>query len=362
LLVEIIHKFLGLIFGIGETEFELAFLGAQDDGLAFHATDHIEGSAGLAAQGQFQEIFLDASLKGFLQIALDLEEAVGGADAADALVRAAVVVIGDPEFDTLAGGFETLELGAGEELAPDGSPETFDLAQGHGVMGPAFDVADAVFLELGFEAADAAPGGVLAAVVGEHFLGRLIFADGHPVNFNDRRGGGAAEQVRPDDVPGIVIEEGDQVGVTAAEPEGEDVRLPHLVGGGPLEETGAGEVLGPSWLGRWHQALAVQSGAHRLGTGRQQKQPAQELGDAFGSEGGVRSLQFNNPFGNRRRELVLSGCGSRARLPQRRLPFGAILSNPRHQRAAAYPDLLADQVAAKTVFQNQADGLKLLLR
>jgi len=255
--VEIIDKFLGLIFGIGETEFELAFLGAQDDGLAFHATDHIEGSAGLAAQGQFQEIFLDASLEGFLQIALDLEEAVGGADAADALMRPAVVVIGDPEFDTLAGGFETLELGAGEELAPDGSPEAFDLAERHRMMRSALDVADAVLLELGFEAAGAAPGGVLATVVGEHFLGRLIFADGHPVDFNDRRSGGAAEQVRPDHKAGIVIEEGDQVSVTTAEPEGEDVRLPHLVGGGPLEETGAGEVLGSRWLARWHQSLAM---------------------------------------------------------------------------------------------------------
>jgi hypothetical protein len=255
--VEIIHKFLGLIFGIGEAQFELSFLGAQDDGLTFHATDHIEGGARLAAQSQFQEVFLDASLEGFLQIALDLEEAVGGADAADALVRPAVVVIGDPEFDTLAGGFETLELGAGEELAPDGSPEAFDLAQGHGVMRPALDVADAVFLELGLEAAGAAPSGVLATVVGEHFLGRLIFADGHPVDFDDRRGGGAAEQVRADDVPGIVIEEGDQVGVTTAEPEGEDIRLPHLVGGGPLEETRASEVLGAGWLGRWHQSLAM---------------------------------------------------------------------------------------------------------
>lgn len=295
-----------MIFGIGETEFELAFLGAQHDGLAFHAPDHIEGSAGLAAQGQFQEIFLDASLEGFLQIALDLEEPVGGADAADALVRPAVVVIGDPEFDTLAGGFETLELGAGEELAPDGSPETFNLAQGHGVMGPALDVADAVLLELGFEAADAAPGGVLAPVVGEHLPGRLIFADGHPVNFNDRRSGGAAEQVRPDHKAGIVIEEGDQVSVTTAQPEGEDVRLPHLVGGGPFEKAGAGEVLGAGWLGRWHQSLAMQPLPNRLGTGRQQKQPAQELGDAFGSEGGVGLFEFDDLFGNRRRELVLA--------------------------------------------------------
>jgi hypothetical protein len=255
--VEIIHKFLGLIFGIGEAEFELSFLGAQDDGLTFHAADHVEGGARLAAQRQFQEIFLDTGLEGLLEFGLDLEEPVGGADAADALMGSAVVVIGDPEFDALASGFETLELRAGEELTPDGSPEAFDLAQGHGVVGPAFDVADAVFLELGFEAADPAPGGVLATVVGEHLLGRLIFADGHPVDFNDRRGGGAAEQVRPDDKPGIVIEEGDQVSVTTAEPEGEDVRLPHLVGGGPFEETGAGEVLGAGWLGRWHQSLAM---------------------------------------------------------------------------------------------------------
>jgi hypothetical protein len=48
------------------------------------------------------------------------------------------------------------------------------------------------------------------------------------------------------------------------------------------------------------------------------------LGDAFGSEGGVGLFEFDDLFGNRRRELVLAGCGSRAQLPERRLPFHCI--------------------------------------
>ena len=126
--VEIINEFLGLIFGIGDTEFELAFLGLENDRLALHPADHVEGGPGLAAQGQFQEVVLQAGLEGFLELGLDLEEPVGGTEAADALVRAAVIVILDPEFDPLAGGVETVELSAGQELPPDRFPEAFDFA------------------------------------------------------------------------------------------------------------------------------------------------------------------------------------------------------------------------------------------
>ena len=102
-----------------DTEFEFALLGAEDDRLAVHAADHVEGRLGFAAQGQLQEVFLDAGLEGLAQLGLDLEEAVRRAQAVDALVRALVVVIFDPEFDALAGVLEAVELGADQELLPD---------------------------------------------------------------------------------------------------------------------------------------------------------------------------------------------------------------------------------------------------
>jgi len=46
-------------------EFEFSFFGPENDGLPFHAADHVEGSFGAAAQGHLQEVVLDAGLDGF---------------------------------------------------------------------------------------------------------------------------------------------------------------------------------------------------------------------------------------------------------------------------------------------------------
>jgi hypothetical protein len=151
---------------ITDTEFEFALLGAEHDGLAVHAAHHVKGRLGFAAQGQFQEVFLNAGLDGFAQLGLDLEEAVRRAHAFDALVGPLVVIVFDPEFDAFAGRLERIELGPHEEVLPDGGPEALHLAEGHGMMRPGFDVRDPILLEFGLEAAGAAPAGVLAAVVG----------------------------------------------------------------------------------------------------------------------------------------------------------------------------------------------------
>jgi hypothetical protein len=98
---------------VTDTEFELALLGAQHDGLSVHAAHHIERSLGFAAQGQFQEVFLDTRFDGAAQLRLDLEEAVGRTQSFDALMRPRVVVIFDTEFDAFPGRFEAIELGAG---------------------------------------------------------------------------------------------------------------------------------------------------------------------------------------------------------------------------------------------------------
>ena len=50
----------------------------------------------------------------------------------------------------------------------------------------------------------------------------------------------AAKHVQPDHIAGVIIEKTDEVGVLAAQAEGEDIGLPPLVGGGPLEEARLG--------------------------------------------------------------------------------------------------------------------------
>jgi hypothetical protein len=196
----------------------------------------------LAAQSHLQEVLLDAGLDGLAQLGLDLKEPIGRAKAFDALVGTFVVVIFDPKLDALAGGLKTLELGPGEKLLPHAFPEALDLAQGHGMMRAGFEVGDAVFLQLRFETGGAAPGGVLAAIVGEHLFGRFELGDGLAIDFDHGLGGGTAEEIGADHEARVIIQKGDHIGITATQPEGEDVRLPHLIGRGPLEEAWSGEI------------------------------------------------------------------------------------------------------------------------
>jgi len=163
---------------------------------------------GFAPQGQFQQVFLDARLDGLAQLGLDFEETVGRAQSLDALVGPFVVVVLNPQFDPFAGALKVLELGPREELLPDAFPEALDLAQGHGMVWTAFEVRHPVLGQFGLESALSPPGGVLAAIVGEHLFGRLIFADGDPVHFDDRLSCVAAEQVRSHDEARIIVHEG----------------------------------------------------------------------------------------------------------------------------------------------------------
>lgn len=241
-LVEVIGKFLFKVLLITDTEFEFAFFSAEHDRLAVHPPDHVEGGLRFAAQGQLQKVFLNALFDGAPKLRLDLEEAVRRAEAFNALMRPLVVIVFDPEFDPLAGGVEAVELGADQEVLPDRGPEAFDLAEGHGMLRARLEMRHAIFFEFGLETADAPPSSILAAVIGEHLLGRLELADRHPIDLDHRGGGGTAKQIRADDEPRVIIQEGNEVGVPPAQAEGEDVGLPHLIGRGPLEETGTGEV------------------------------------------------------------------------------------------------------------------------
>lgn len=356
--LRVVGEFLrGGVERIGDTELELALLGAEHDGLAVHAAHHVEGCLRFAAQRQFEEVVSNALLDGFAQLMLDLEEAVGGAEAADALVGPLVVVVFDPEFDALAGDVEALELGADEEVLPDRRPEALDLAQRHGVLRPGLEVRDAILLEFGAEATGAAPGSVLAAIVREHLLGRLEIAGGDPIDLDDSLGRGTAEQVRADDEAGVIIHEGDEVGVTAAEAEGEDVRLPHLIGRGPLEEAGPREV---ALLGRQrgrHEMSLVQALPHRLGTGREEEDPAQELGDALDAEGRVLLFERDDLLGDGGGELGLGGTRVRLRL-EARLAKLTIAADPDRQAAGTNGHLLADQGLREALLQMKADGFE----
>lgn len=68
------------------------------------------------------------------------KEAIGRTQPLQRLMRPSVVVVLYPQSNPLAGRLKAVELGALQKLLPDGFPEAFDLAQGHGMMRPALQV------------------------------------------------------------------------------------------------------------------------------------------------------------------------------------------------------------------------------
>src|ERR1017187_10647169 len=126
------------------------------------------------------------------------------------------------------------------------------------MMGLAAEVMPPVLLQLVLEAGLASPGGVLPTVVGEHLLGRAGLAHSGAIDLQHVLCRLAAKQIQPDEVARMVVDKTDQVRVLAAEPEREDVRLPHLVGRRALEEPGLGRILPWFLPGPLDELLLVQ--------------------------------------------------------------------------------------------------------
>jgi hypothetical protein len=125
-----------------------------------------------------------------------------------------------------------------------------------------------VFGQFLLKARPPTPGGVLPAIVGEHLLGHAVLRRRRAIDFQHVLRHLAAKQAQPDHVPRVVIEERDQVGVAPTQPEGEDVRLPHLVGRCPLEEARLGRIAPWFLPPRLDEVLLVQHPPHRLATDR----------------------------------------------------------------------------------------------
>lgn len=224
----------------------LALLSTNDHGLLAHPPHHVERAARLPPQRQFQCVLLNAALDDLPQFLGDGKEAIGRTQPVQGLVGPLMVVILHPQPHPLAGGFEAFKLRSHQELLPDRLPEPLDLAQGHGMMGSALEVVDAVLAQLRLETGCAAPTAVLAALVGEHFFGHAVLGDRAAVHLQDVLRRLTTKHVQPHHVAGVVIQKADEVGVLTSQPEGKDIGLPHLVGGGALKEARLGWMaLGP---------------------------------------------------------------------------------------------------------------------
>jgi hypothetical protein len=110
--VQIVYHFLRrvIVFRVHRQP-EPALFRPQNHRLAFHAAHHVERHTGLSSEGHFEEVLLNALFDGFLELALDLEVPVRGAEAPDPLVGPLVVVIFHPLPYPLDCVLEALELG-----------------------------------------------------------------------------------------------------------------------------------------------------------------------------------------------------------------------------------------------------------
>ncbi len=278
----------------------LALLGPDDHGLLAHPAHHVEGTLRFASQGQFECVLLHTPLNDLPQFLGNREEAVGGTEALQRLVRPLVVVVLHPQTDSLACRLEAVELGSHQELLPDRLPKPFDLAQRHGMMGPAFNVMNPILAQFRFKPRGPAPAGVLASLIGEHLFGHAIFGHRRAINLQNVLGRLAAKDVHSYQVAGEIIHETDQVSVLAAQTEGEDVGLPQLVGRGALKEARLGGIAPRFGLPLLQQLLLVQRAANRLPAHRQKQCPPQEVADLLNAQIRVMPLEFDD-FGLDRR-------------------------------------------------------------
>jgi hypothetical protein len=347
----VVHKFFLLAGSVVHQHLYFALLRPDDHALAAHAAYHIERIHRPAPESQFQHVLLDAALQGLFQVMGDLEESVGRAQAPDALVRALVVVVLDPESGALHGLLEAVELGPLEELAQDRFPKAFDLAQGHGVVGTGTDVLDAVFFHLPFEMRLSAPVRVLSAVVGEHLSGNAVLGNTPAVGLQHVLGRLAAVQSQGNDIPAVVVHEADQVGVAAGQAEGHDVALPQLVWTRAFEEPGLGGILLRFALGLVDQPLLRQRFVYGRGAGSNQEKSFEHIGNPSRAIFRIRCFHRYHSLPDFGRH---PGISSRARLGFQPLqPTPSVSVHPAANRMRADTELFGKQRRAVLFFQEQ---------
>src|SRR5438132_10422536 len=153
-------------------------LGMHAERLAAHLPGQIERLPGHTLAGQLQGVGRHPRLQRLLHLRGHAEVALGRHQAVNAAVRPLeIVTINEPANPPL-GVPQIEEHGRLDTLAPERSPEAFDLAQRLRPSRRRHHLLDAPLLQLLGERALAPPGDVLRAVVGQDLLGRAIGREG----------------------------------------------------------------------------------------------------------------------------------------------------------------------------------------
>jgi hypothetical protein len=246
----------------------LSALRLKHDVLPAHAPDHVERLLRFATQGQRFHVFRNAAFADATHILLERKEAFRRAQAFDALMGTLVVVVLHPVGNAFHRALKGFKTGPIQELLPDGFPEPLDLAERHGMVWRTADVMHMVTGQRVLEARLPVPRHILPAIVGQHLLGFTVFTRRPTVHLQHILRGLAPEESQAHDVPGVVINEPDQVGILMIDLKAEDVALPHLVRRGTLKEPRLLRILlGLPGRFRNRQFVTVQRLAHCLRTG-----------------------------------------------------------------------------------------------
>jgi len=276
-------------------------------------------------------------------------------------MRTLLVVVPHPPGDPLPRRFKGVELRPAQELLPDRLPEPLDLPQRLRVMRGAAEVMHPVLLQFLLELRLPPPVRVLPPVVRQHLPGHPVLARPAPVYFQHVLRRLRTVETQAHDVPGMVINEPDQVGHLFPHVKRKNVALPHLVRGAALKKARLRGVTGGLLLHRGHQLPRVQRPPHGCGAGRQEQRPPQPLGDPLHPEGGVRLLDLHNLFMDRRRPVPVPPTQGPVPGTQPRLPAIPVRLDPVEQRTLGNARLLPQLLPGNPFLQKQLHGLAPLL-
>lgn len=165
-----------------------------------------------------------------------LEEAVRGDEPLDPLMRALEVVRVDVQTQPPLAVGVVAEDRPREKLLPQRLPEALHFAQRLRVLRPALDVTDPLTSQLLLEVRLASPRRVLPSLIGQDLARRAPRRDGTLQRLHHKTGSLVMRHRPAHQETRVVVHEGRHVeAIVASQKEGEDVRLPHLVGRRPLE-------------------------------------------------------------------------------------------------------------------------------
>jgi hypothetical protein len=245
-----------------ELDAKCAAAGGNGEVAVTKATYEVKRLAWLLLHREAQRVLVDARAQHLPHVRCRLKETVGGDEPFDALVRPVKIVAVDEERQAPLAVGEVREDRPREKLLPEGLPEALHFSEGLRMLWAALHMPNTVTAELALEVGLAAPRRVLSPLIGEHLLRISVLRYPAGERLHHELGPLMVREGVRDDEARVIVHEGRQVQpLLASQQEGEDVRLPELIGGGPLE---APRRVLPCRLGTalFDETLLVQNPAH----------------------------------------------------------------------------------------------------